>query len=79
MRLQPYVGLPNILAEKMIVPEFLQQDATVNNITEAIIKMQQDEDYVQRVKSEFLRIHHMLKQNSAQKAADIVLAHLVKN
>ena len=79
MRLQPYVGLPNILAEKMIVPEFLQQEATVNNITEAILKMQQDEDYVQRVKSEFLRIHHMLKQNSAQKAADIVLAHLVKN
>lgn len=79
MRLQPYVGLPNILAEKMIVPEFLQHEATVNNITEAILKMQQDEDYVQSVKSEFLRIHHMLKQNSAQKAADIVLAHLVKN
>lgn len=78
MRLQPYVGLPNILAEKMIVPEFLQEDATANNITEAILKMQQDEDYVQRVKGEFLRIHHMLKQNSAQKAADIVLAHLLK-
>ncbi len=78
MRLQPYVGLPNILAEKMVVPEFLQEDATVSNITEAILKMQQDEDYVQKVKSEFLRIHHMLKQNSAQKAANIVLAHLVK-
>ena len=78
MRLQPYVGLPNILAEKTIVPEFLQDDATVENITEALLKMKNDEDYAQKIRSEFLRIHAQLKQNSAQKAANIVLSHLVK-
>lgn len=78
MRLQPYVGLPNILAGKTIVPEFLQDDATAENITQAILKMQQDKDVVKEIESEFLKIHEMLKQNSAQKAADIVLAHLVK-
>lgn len=78
MRLQAYVGLPNILAEKYIVPEFLQDDATVANISEAILQMKNDEDYTQKIKSEFSRIHMQLKQNSAQVAADIVLAHLVK-
>lgn len=78
MRLQPYVGLPNILAEKYIVPEFLQDDATVENISAAILKMKNDEDYVQKICSEFTRIHLQLKQNSAQIAADIVLAHLTK-
>ena len=78
MRLQPYVGLPNILAEKTIVPEFLQDDATVENITEALLKMKNDEDYAQKIRSEFLSIHTQLKQNSAQKAANIVLSHLVK-
>jgi lipid-A-disaccharide synthase len=78
MRLQPYVGLPNILAGKMIVPEFLQDDATVKNISDAILQMQVDEDYVQKIRIEFSRLHQQLKQNSAKKAADIVLAHLIK-
>ena len=39
MRLQPYVGLPNILAERFVVPELLQDDATPEKISEAAIKL----------------------------------------
>jgi lipid-A-disaccharide synthase len=76
MRLQPYVGLPNILAERFVVPELLQDDATPEKVADAVLKIVEDADYKARIKSEFLRIHHSLKQNSAQKAADIILAHL---
>ena len=31
MRLQPWIGLPNILAGRFVVPEFLQDDASADN------------------------------------------------
>ncbi len=76
MRLQPYVGLPNILAEKMLVPELLQENATAQNIADAIFKIMSDTDYAEKIKADFMRMHQNLKQNSAQKAANIVLGLL---
>jgi lipid-A-disaccharide synthase len=34
----PYVGLPNIIAKRLIIPELLQYDATVENIKAWILK-----------------------------------------
>ena len=36
MKYQPYVGLPNILCGEFVVPEFLQEDATPENLAQAI-------------------------------------------
>lgn len=76
MRLQPYVGLPNILAEKFIVPELLQDDSTPKKLAEATIKLISDTTYISEIKAEFTKIHFSLKQNSAEKAANVILAHL---
>ncbi len=76
MRLQPYVGLPNILAEKFIVPELLQDDSTPEKLAEATIKLISDTTYISEIKAEFTKIHFSLKQNSAEKAANVILAHL---
>ena len=76
MRLQPYVGLPNILAEKFIVPELLQDDSTPEKLAEATIKLISDTTYISENKAEFTKIHFSLKQNSAEKAANVILAHL---
>ena len=76
MRLQPYVGLPNILAEKFIVPELLQDDSTPGKLAEATIKLISDTTYISEIKAEFTKIHFSLKQNSAEKAANVILAHL---
>ena len=76
MRLQPYVGLPNILAEKFIVPELLQDDSTPEKLAEATIKLISDTTYISEIKAEFTKIHFNLKQNSAEKAANVILAHL---
>ncbi len=76
MRLQPYVGLPNILAGKFVVPELLQDDATPEKLAEATLKLVSDKDNLAAIKNEFTQIHHTLRQNTAQKAAAAVLAYL---
>ena len=77
MRLQPYVGLPNILAEKFVVPELLQDESTPEKLAEATIKLIKDADHIAEIKVEFTKIHQSLKQNTAEKAANAILAHLV--
>lgn len=76
MRLQPYVGLPNILAEKFIVPELLQDESTPEKLAEASLKIMSDVDNISKIKAEFTKMHHALKQNTAEKAASVIYAHL---
>ncbi|HEX6019182.1 MAG TPA: lipid-A-disaccharide synthase, partial [Burkholderiaceae bacterium] len=38
MRLQPWVGLPNILSGEFVVPEFLQGDATPDALSRAVLQ-----------------------------------------
>lgn len=74
MLLQPYVGLPNVLAGKFIVPELLQHDATPEKLAEAAIKLLSDTDAIEEMKAEFSKIHLSLKQNNAEKASSMILA-----
>jgi lipid-A-disaccharide synthase len=76
MRLQPYVGLPNILAGKFVVPELLQDEATPEKLAEAALKLVSDTNYAAEIKTEFTRIHHSLRQDTAEKAAVAILSHL---
>lgn len=76
MRLQPYVGLPNILAGKFVVPELLQDDATPEKLAEASLKLVSDTNYIAEIKAEFTKIHISLRQDTAEKAAVAILSHL---
>lgn len=76
MRLQPYVGLPNILAGRFVVPELLQDDATPANLAQTALKLVTDKTNLAEVKKVFTEIHYQLRQNTAQKAAAAILAHL---
>lgn len=76
MRLQPYVGLPNILAGKFVVPELLQDDATPEKLAEATLNLINDKANLKLIQEEFTRIHHTLRQNTAEKAAAAVMAYL---
>lgn len=76
MRLQPYVGLPNILAGKFVVPELLQHDATPEKLAETTLKLLADTTKLEEVRSEFTKIHLNLRQNTAEKAALAILAYL---
>ena len=72
----PYVGLPNILAGKFVVPEFIQDDATPENLAQALLNFLGDKDTCSRLSEVFREIHLQLKQNTAEKAAEAILASL---
>jgi lipid-A-disaccharide synthase len=77
MRYQPWVGLPNILAGRFAVPEFLQDDATPENLAQALGNLVVDGQVRQRLTDLFTDMHRQLRQNTAEKAASAVLS-LVK-
>ena len=72
----PYIGLPNILAGENLVPEFVQDKATPGNLANALLELNQDSVAQRRQIEKFREIHLSLRQNTAQKAADAVLAVL---
>lgn len=74
----PWVGLPNILAGEGLVPEFLQDDATPENLASALISMVSDERRVRRLEERFTEIHQLLRRNTAEQAALAVLPLLEK-
>jgi len=75
-RYQPYFGLPNILSERFVVPELIQEDATPENLAQALLNLLNDKDAIAQLEVEFHALHQMLRQNTAQKAAAAILPHL---
>lgn len=65
----PYVGLGNILAGKMVVPELLQNEASPENIALILAKILEDKQYMEQMIAEFRQIKESL---TAVEATDLV-------
>jgi lipid-A-disaccharide synthase len=76
MRYLPWVGLPNILAGRYVVPEFLQDDATPENLSQALGNLLVDRQVGAAISRVFDGVHRLLRQDTAQKAAAAVLPYL---
>ena len=74
MRYLPWVGLPNILLGRLLVPELLQEDATAEKLSSAMIDLWRSPSRRAEMSREFGVIHRKLRQNSAARAAEAVLA-----
>ena len=72
----PYVGLPNILAGRFIVPELLQDDATPENLSQAVLNLVNDGLVRAKLTRAFSVLHRDLKQNAAERAVDAILPFL---
>ena len=72
----PWVGLPNILAGRFIVPEFIQDDATAENLAQAMLNLYADKKSCARIGEVFHEMHLQLRQNTAEKAAAAIIGHL---
>ena len=75
-RLQPWVGLPNILAQDMLVPELLQEAATPQALAQATLAWL-DDTPAARARSEavvqrFAELHQLLRRDTAQLACDAI-------
>ncbi len=73
---QPYVGLPNILARKFVVPEILQDDATPQNLAQALLNVVGSKSAVAELEQTFAAMHQDLRQGTAHKAAAAILPYL---
>jgi lipid-A-disaccharide synthase len=69
----PYVGLPNVLAGKFIVPEFLQEEATPENLAQAVTNLLFDAVMRQRLEAHFEVLLRELRQDAAGAAAAAIL------
>lgn len=78
-RYQPYVGLPNILCGRFVVPELMQEDATPENLSQALLNLVNDKDAVAELERVFTGLHLTLRQHTAQKAAAAILPYLKSN
>jgi len=74
--LLPWAGLPNILAEKFVVPEFLQDDATAENLAQAALNLYDDTVTRRRLEALFAGFAASLSADTGGLAADAVAAEL---
>jgi len=72
-RYQPYVGLPNILAGEFIVPEFLQDEATPENLSQAVLNLLFDGTARTRLEARFAAMARELRQDSAERMASALV------
>jgi len=72
----PYVGLPNVLAGRFVVPEVLQDEANPEKLAEHLLALYADKDKAEEIEEPFTDIHLQLRQNNAETAARAVIACL---
>jgi lipid-A-disaccharide synthase len=69
----PYYGLPNILAGEFVVPEIIQDDATPQNLSQALLNLLGDEAVRNRLERKFSMLSASLQRGAARQAALAVL------
>ncbi len=72
LRLQPWVGLPNVLCRDFVVPELLQEAATPDALARATIEWLDDEARRERVRIRFNELHHLLRRDTVRESADAI-------
>ncbi|AXE31695.1 lipid-A-disaccharide synthase [Chromobacterium phragmitis] len=69
----PYVGLPNILCGRFVVPELLQKQATPQKLAEEMQRLFTDANARADMNKAFTELHLSLRQDTANRAARAVL------
>jgi lipid-A-disaccharide synthase len=75
-KLQPWVGLPNILCQDFVVPELLQEAATPHALAAAVAQWLDDLDRapqrIAQLHTRFTALHHELQRDTATLASDAI-------
>jgi lipid-A-disaccharide synthase len=72
----PWVGLPNILANRDVVPELVQENATPDKLADALLDLLTDSDKRDAIEAEFTHLHEQLRRNTAERMSDAILPYL---
>ncbi len=71
-----FVALPNIIANKPVIPEFIQEDAQPERIANSMIDLLTDERKIEFMRSEFELIKSSLTVESDAPAGDAIMRFL---
>jgi len=75
----PYVSLPNLLAGKLLVPEFLQDEATPEKLSAAVLNYFENPEETQQLVNTFAEMHTNLKRGASARAAAAIAKLINKN
>jgi len=75
-KLQPWVGLPNILCQEFVVPELLQDAATPRAMADAVLQWldakHQAPAKIRALEARFTELHGLLRRDTARLASDAI-------
>jgi lipid-A-disaccharide synthase len=71
-KLQPWVGLPNILCGNFVVPELLQGAATPHAMADAVLAWLDSPEKIRDLEHRFTSLHHELRRDTARLATDAI-------
>ncbi len=70
----PYIAMANLLADEQIAPEYIQGEATPENLSSALLALLASPQQQARIREICHRLHVELQQDASSKAADAVLS-----
>lgn len=69
----PYIAMANLLAGERIAPEFVQDEATPEALSGALLELLESPDRIEHIRQVCRRVHRELNQDSSRRAALAVL------
>jgi lipid-A-disaccharide synthase len=72
----PHFSLPNLLARRELVPEFLQHEATPQNLAKAVNYWLENPEKVRVLQHQFYDLHAQLKRGASEEAARAIVGLL---
>ena len=76
LRLIQYIGLPNILLKKNVVPEILQLKATPEILAKKTVDILSDKNYLKKLKQDYLVLHKRLKRDTSKLIFKVIKKYL---
>lgn len=68
----PYFSLPNLLADRMLVPEILQDDVTAESLGSAMLRYFREPQLSRELQQQFTEIHERIRCDASERAAAAV-------
>ena len=75
----PWISLPNLLAQKTLVPEFVQDAATPEALASAVMNYFENPDEAIALSQTFAQMHVELKQDASTRAAAAIATLIRRN
>lgn len=72
------IGLPNLILEKDVLPELIQDDVNPQKIVEQIVRFTSDADLVSTTKAELRKIHDLLGDRITSKETVKIIREMLK-